>query len=145
MTPYRGAIRYFSREHRFLSNFSPSDWIELDGATYPTVEHAFQAAKTFDVRQRERIRLAPTPTKAKALGQYVLLREDWEAIKIDIMRGLLRQKFAEKNHRKWLADTAPKELIEDNTWGDRFWGVCQGNGENWLGKLLMEIRDGVVD
>jgi predicted NAD-dependent protein-ADP-ribosyltransferase YbiA (DUF1768 family) len=32
-------------------------------------------------------------------------------------------------------------LIEENTWGDTFWGICKGQGENHLGRLLMQIRD----
>ena len=33
------------------------------------------------------------------------------------------------------------ELIEGNEWSDTFWGVCRGQGENWLGKILMKTRD----
>ena len=35
------------------------------------------------------------------------------------------------------------KLVEGNTWGDRFWGVCGGVGLNWLGRLLMQVRDEV--
>ena len=40
-----------------------------------------------------------------------------------------------------LLDTYPAELIEGNTWGDTYWGVCNGAGKNMLGKLLMKLRD----
>jgi predicted NAD-dependent protein-ADP-ribosyltransferase YbiA (DUF1768 family) len=40
-----------------------------------------------------------------------------------------------------LIDTGNEELCEFNTWGDTFYGVCNGVGKNILGKLLMEIRD----
>jgi hypothetical protein len=39
-----------------------------------------------------------------------------------------------------LLATGDMELIEDNDWDDTYWGVCNGAGENNLGKLLMKIR-----
>jgi predicted NAD-dependent protein-ADP-ribosyltransferase YbiA (DUF1768 family) len=39
-----------------------------------------------------------------------------------------------------LIDTGDQELIEGNWWGDVIWGVCNGKGENHLGKILMEVR-----
>lgn len=133
------AISSFTGPCRFLSNFYPHP-VELDGVMYPTVEHAYQAAKTFDVRQRHEIRNAASPAMAKRIGSRVLLREDWETVKLEVMKALLRQKFTEKNQRGRLLDTVGRDLIEGNWWGDRYWGVCRGVGENHLGKLLMEIR-----
>ena len=39
-----------------------------------------------------------------------------------------------------LIQTGDSVLIEGNTWGDRVWGVCNGVGENRLGRILMKIR-----
>jgi ribA/ribD-fused uncharacterized protein len=140
-----GAITWFEDPpYEFLSNFSPAT-VHLDGVEYPTVEHAYQAAKTLDETEREQVRSAPTPGEAKAQGQKVTVRGDWENIKVDVMRDLLRQKFAGPPLRDRLAATAPRTLIEGNTWGDRFWGVYEDEGENWLGRLLMEIRDAGSD
>ena len=46
-----------------------------------------------------------------------------------------------------LLKTRDTELVEGNTWGDIYWGVCNGVGENHLGKILMRIRSelGSVD
>ena len=33
-----------------------------------------------------------------------------------------------------------EELVEGNYWGDTFWGICNGEGTNWLGILLMAER-----
>ena len=130
----------FSREHRFLSNFFDSE-VEFEGKKYATVEHAYQAAKTLDEGLREEIRLAPTPGKAKRLGQQVDLRKDWESVKISVMRDLLEKKFSPGSQlAKKLLETGHQELVERNHWGDCFWGVCQGKGENHLGRLLTEIR-----
>jgi len=143
MAPPTSPIRSFTGEYRFLSNFYPYRVI-YDGMEYPTVEHAYQAAKSFDIRHRLHIQAARRGAIAKAMGRKVLLREDWETVKIPIMRELLVYKFADKNLRGPLVRTAPRELIEGNWWGDRFWGVSNGEGENHLGKLLMEIRGEIL-
>ena len=57
------------------------------------------------------------------------------------MRHLLFKKFSQYEFFELLMLTGDAELIEGNNWGDTFWGVCNGRGENMLGKLLMEIRD----
>jgi len=134
-------INNFQGPYRFLSNFWPCV-VTLDEMIYPSVEHAYQAAKTINVNQRETIRNAKTPGEAKRLGRVVTLREGWNQLRIPVMRSLLRQKFRNSVLCSKLLATGSVVLIEGNTWGDRFWGVDgQNEGENHLGKLLMEIRD----
>lgn len=133
-------IDSFSGAYHFLSNFSAAE-VWLDGMSYPTVEHAYQAAKTFDVRERVRIQHADTPNEAKKLGRKSTLRNDWEEVKDEVMYKLLRQKFRQHptlSHQ--LLETGDQELIEGNWWGDRYWGMCKGQGQNMLGKLLMQVR-----
>lgn len=134
-------ISSFRGEWTRLSNYSLcSVW--FDGHIYSSVEHAYQAAKTLDDKERVGIRHIPTPNQAKKLGRKVTIRSDWEDIKVDIMRELLKEKFAQKPERDILISTGNEELIEGNWWGDRFWGQSPlGNGKNWLGTLLMEIRE----
>jgi ribA/ribD-fused uncharacterized protein len=134
-------IDRFTREsgYEFLSNFYPST-ISFEGRLYPTVEHAYQAAKTLDPKIREFIRKANGPLEAKKLGQGILKREDWEQIKIDVMRKLIKEKFSNPFLTHKLIATGDAQLILGNKWNDKFWGVCKGTGENWLGKILMEIR-----
>ena len=128
----------------FLSNFYPCD-IWMDGVKYPSVEHAFQAAKTLDPDERRNVASQPTPGKAKAAGRKVSLRPDWDGIKISVMRDLVSQKFlgligpSQLLYR--LQETGESVLIEGNNWGDTFWGV-DGHGFNHLGEILMDIRDG---
>jgi N-glycosidase YbiA len=135
-------ISSFTGEYRFLSNFWPA-LVEMDGSLYPTVEHAYQAAKTRDNDEHSRriIQALDTPGRAKSYARTIRLRGDWEQIKIQVMEGLLAQKFSTCTLGPMLERTWPKELIEGNTWGDTFWGVCKGVGHNHLGKLLMLIRD----
>lgn len=40
-----------------------------------------------------------------------------------------------------LLATGTRYLEETNTWGDTYWGVCEGKGLNMLGKTLMQVRD----
>lgn len=133
-------IDQFRGAYRWLSNFSPAE-VVLDGVTYPTVEHAYQAAKTLDHSIRERIRQADTPGRAKKAGRGLRsCRPDWGQVRLEIMEHLLWQKFTRAPWRAQLLATGKRELVEGNWWGDQFWGVCEGRGENHLGQLLMRIR-----
>lgn len=141
MSDTLNSITRFTGPYRFLSNFWPCE-IKLDGLTYPSVEHAYQAAKTLDLGERFKILNTPYAGDAKRLGRNVTLREDWDAVRIDIMRELLLQKFSlYPGLRRYLLDTGDIHIEEGNTWGDRFWGTVDGQGENHLGKLLMMVRE----
>ena len=144
-------IDRFAGEHRFLSNFYDSQ-VFYDGYWYPTLEHAFQASKTLNHTDRERIINAPTPRDAKKIGREVTLREDWEFVKVNIMGSLLQAKFSEPWLAKKLLETQNKELVEGNSWHDQIWGNCtcgearcKEPGENHLGKLLMQVRSVIYD
>ena len=43
--------------------------------------------------------------------------------------------------KKKLLETGDAELIEGNYWHGCYWGVCEEQGENRLGKILMRIRE----
>lgn len=133
-------IDRFRGEHYFLSNFWPAR-VSWQGITYPTVEHAYQAAKTLLPSEQARIADCETPGKAKRLGRKIHVRSDWDEIKLKVMKDLLRQKFAHDELRAMLLETEHALLIEDNHWGDTYWGQSGGKGENWLGRLLMDVRD----
>jgi ribA/ribD-fused uncharacterized protein len=138
-------ITSFHGPHEFLSNFSPSP-IEVEGILYPTVEHAFQAAKTHDPAEKQAIANLPKPGQAKRAGKKVQLRPDWESVKVGIMFDLVLQKFEiTPGLSEQLAATGDAELVEGNNWNDTFWGVCRGQGRNELGKILMRIRVAIQD
>ena len=80
---------------------------------------------------------------AKRLGGSIKERKDWEEVKVLLMSYLVVQKFAQEPFKTWLLETGDEELVEGNTWGDTFWGVCKGEGENQLGIILMGIRSGL--
>ncbi len=134
-------IDRFRGEYRFLSNFWPAV-VTLDGITYPTVEHAYQAAKILDPTSRGLFYSAATPGDAKRLGrQLTRLRGDWHQVRLAVMADLVRQKFTHPDLRDRLLATGNRDLIEGNDWGDTFWGVCRGVGDNQLGRILMKVRE----
>ncbi len=133
-------ILAFEGFYRWLSNFAPSP-LTYEGLRYPTVEHAYQAAKTLDPEERHRVAALSTPGLAKRAGRSIQLRDDWEEVKVSVMKELLALKFAQPGLRAKLLATGDRLLVEGNTWNDRFWGQCPvGNGQNMLGRLLMEQR-----
>jgi ribA/ribD-fused uncharacterized protein len=134
-----GVIDSFQGDYRWLSNFEPVDII-FEGELYPSVEHAYVAAKTVNHLERDFIRTLPTPGAAKRHGRKLKLRPDWEMVKLTIMEDLIRAKFQHVRLRRLLMSTVGMDIVEGNTWGDRFWGVCGGEGENHLGRLIMKIR-----
>ncbi|WP_078598622.1 NADAR family protein [Evansella clarkii] len=130
-------ITEFNGEYHFLSNFYESP-IVYNGIKYRNAEAAFQAQK-----QPERAHeFSPLPpNEAKRLGRRVKLRADWDHVKIGIMRDIVTAKFERNPYLKdRLLATGDATLIEGNWWNDRFWGVCNGEGRNELGKILMELR-----
>lgn len=129
----------FTGDYRWLSNFSPAE-VVYQRETYASVEHAYQAAKTKDRFERQMIQAAESAGHAKRLAEKLTVRPDWQQQKLAVMEDLLRQKFAHGDLRDKLLATGAAELVEGNHWGDRFWGVCDGEGENHLGRLLMKIR-----
>jgi ribA/ribD-fused uncharacterized protein len=132
-------INSFSGEYRFLSNFWPAT-VNYDGMKYPSVEHAYQAAKTLDLADRKHIRTLKAGAAKRYGTNTVKLRPGWEGMKLQVMESLIYAKFA--NHlelKEWLLNTGDQELIEGNDWGDTYWGVC-GHGQNHLGKILMRVR-----
>lgn len=125
-----------------FSNFYPSI-VTFEGESYPTVEHAFQAAKSLDVDERKKIRDAKTPKEAKRLGRKVNLRHDWEEIKFTVMYFLVAQKFNQEPFRSLLESTENLPIYEDSPF-DKVWGTGEkggiGTGKNALGFILMNIR-----
>ncbi len=142
-------IESFSGEHRFLSNFWPVQ-VEFEGKIYPSVEQAYKAAKTLDQEARRQIQtLVPNRKELEQEIREILdskVRLDWtDDMRLRVMEHLLNQKFDGRNQelQKKLLETGEVELVEGNHWGDTFFGVCNGVGENHLGKLLMKVRESV--
>lgn len=132
-------IDSFFGPHRFLSNFWFAS-VVLDGVEYPSVEHAYQAAKTEDPDVRATIRACAPAGSAKHAGGSLPTPDDWDERRLVVMRDLIEQKFAAEPLRSQLLETGTQTLVEGNGWGDTFWGVSKGAGTNHLGNLLMAVR-----
>jgi ribA/ribD-fused uncharacterized protein len=148
------AIVSFSGDYQFLSNFYPRGfWWDhplFDSKFALTAEHHFQAAKAATRADWERVHQARYAFIAKRLGRAIKKRDDWDEIRVAVMRSILQAKFADPILRAKLLATGEAELIEGNTWSDTFWGMVYTGplgwvGDNHLGKLLMEIRKDIAD
>lgn len=140
-------ITAFRNEYSFLSNFYRQPFVWM-GRAWPTAEHAYQWAKCLDrfgnivhVELAAKIAAAPTPGKAKRLGQAPELNTpEWRGRRVLVMESVVKAKFTLVLMRDMLDATWPRELIEGNQHGDRFWGTVDGVGSNHLGKILMKCR-----
>ena len=133
-------INEFRGPYYFLSNFyeAPVTWNDI---TYKNNEAAFQSAKTNNITIRETF-ATMDPSTAKREGRRVTLRPDWEEVKYQVMREICLAKFTQnKELRERLLATDNEHLEEGNTWGDKIWGTVNGQGNNWLGKILMQVRE----
>lgn len=139
-------INNFDKDYAFLSNFYDAPII-YEGITYLNSEAAFQAAKTLNLKERQKFSTL-NPSQAKKAGRKLDLREDWEEVKNQVMYDICYAKFSSNTHLKLLLmTTKDEELVEGNWWHDNYWGDCSCDkckdiiGRNELGRILMQIRD----
>jgi N-glycosidase YbiA len=139
----------FEGAFSFLSNFFCPCKVEYEGITYPSSEHAYQASKTLHLDTKLRIAHAgdmQSPFAVKKFGGSLEMkaeqRADWHQVSLRIMEEIVYAKFSQNaDMKERLLATKDMELIEGNHWHDTFWGVCDGVGENHLGKILMKVRE----
>jgi predicted NAD-dependent protein-ADP-ribosyltransferase YbiA (DUF1768 family) len=141
-------IRSFTGPHEFLSWDAPLP-IRLSGQslpepiTFPTITHALLAARTLDAQERAFIASIPDVPTARRTAQRLTLRPDYNEIKLDAARQILR--LASKQHPTWAAKltaTSDAQLVYENDHNDRFWGIdrATGRGLNHHGRLTMDER-----
>ena len=135
---FRGPTRWLSNFH-----FAP---IHQDGFIYPTNEHYYQANRSNNKEDHERIRLLPTPKEAMDAGCALIHdckeRSDWHDIKLGVMLQATLLKYTQHlDLTNKLLATGKGRLVEGNYWNDIFWGECPiGTGENHLGKTIIKVR-----
>ncbi|MGN1249862.1 MAG: NADAR domain-containing protein [Candidatus Spyradocola sp.] len=141
-TARQDCIDRFRGEYEFLSNFYPAR-LAFDGIVYENAESAYQAQKLADPAARAQF-ARRYADEAKRMGQKVNVREDWDQVKLELMRSIVEAKFTQHPQlAKCLAETGSLPLLEGNHWGDTYWGVDlrTRQGENHLGRLLMALRE----
>lgn len=130
-------------EHGYYSNFSTFG-VEMEGRFWPTIEHYFQAQKFSDPAYQEKIFRALTPKNALILGhsRKIPLKENWDAIKDELMYRAVKKKFCtHPGIKEKLLATYPEEIVESSL-HDYYWGCGQdGSGQNKLGRILMRVRE----
>ena len=132
-----------SATHNELSNFHWSPF-QLEGKTWPTVEHYFQAQKfPADPVLQEKVRAAKTALGAKRLGRTktAAFRTDWDSIKDEVMYTGIKAKFQQNpTLATLLAETGSAWLIEKAP-RDSYWGSGpNGCGKNKTGHIIMRVR-----
>ena len=133
-----------------LSNMSTEYPLLINNQLIRSSEALYQALKfsSFpEIQQKILNQKSPMTVKMVSRGSNKLTREDWEEIKVDIMRWCLRVKLAQ-NFLKFgllLESTYPKYIVEksdkDNFWGAKLNSEGEYEGRNILGRLLKELRE----
>lgn len=136
-------IDSFTGDFAFLDNCYPCE-ILFDGLKYPSAEHAYQAAKTDDPNRKLIIANLLDGQTARSYGKsHLRISSEFTYIRLSIMRRILEAKFFDNiDLAKMLIETMDSALLYPARGNDLFWG-CRNkglNGENQLGRLLMEIR-----
>lgn len=144
-------IRSFTGQYEFLSNgfplavHIPNYWDQARAAsfhTFHTREAAFQATKTRSLVHVNHLISEFDPLRAIRYGRQIPLIEGWRFKRIDCMYNVvLRCVLQNENLAQALLQTANDNLAHGNNWGDTFWGVYYGKGDNHLGRILMHCRD----
>lgn len=133
----------FREKYAMFSNFFPCE-INYNGNAFRSVEHAYQSQKNDDKEWLQYCIDEQSAGKVKKRSMSITVREDWQEINMTIMETLLRQKFSKQPFKNLLITTGNQNIQEGNHWGDTFWGIDLKNspnqGENHLGRMLMEIR-----
>jgi ribA/ribD-fused uncharacterized protein len=135
-------ILEFRGDYRWLSNMTPCI-VTLDGVAYRSVEHAYMSAKSDDAEWKEFCFNTESPYTVKQKSKDIILVDNWQNIKINVMYSLLEQKFNQEPFRQKLIDTGDCYIQEGNRWKGTFWGIDldTNKGTNHLGNLIMKIRD----
>ncbi|XP_028548303.1 riboflavin biosynthesis protein PYRR, chloroplastic isoform X5 [Dendrobium catenatum] len=160
VSPYESKIIFFYKTwdpFGAFSNFSPHSIIMPDETgvpcMWPTVEHYYQAQKFLGVDNPlakgliEQIKSARSPEEAARIGRKVqreqpeLVHPDWDTVKIDVMYRGLRCKFSMHPHLNSLLRSTVGFVLVEASPHDLFWGGGrEGEGLNYLGRLLMKLR-----
>lgn len=150
-------VFFYEQDFYVLSNFSAFS-LKWRGRRFDTSEAAYHwerfatgqsspdrgpAHGSMAAEIADMIQFADSAHQAFKIAQEnkYLQRPDWDDVKVDHMRTILRAKANQHEYvRRKLLATGERELIE-NSWRDAFWGWgSDGNGQNMLGKLWMEVR-----
>ena len=118
--------------------------ILVDGLSWSSSEHYYQAQKFLDPELKEKVRAAPTPYQAAQIGRdpNLPMREDWDDVKDGYMLIALHAKYGQYKVLQDLLKSTNNAHIYEHTKNDCYWADClDRTGLNKLGTFLMQIRD----
>lgn len=129
--------------NELLASFSKHGF-DLEELHWPSVEHYFHAMKFTGTELAEKIRLCGHPKEAQKLAKrhFWRVRRDWKKIQRVVMtRGTYIKCRTHQEVADALLATGDKMLVEQSLY-DHFWGCGRdGRGDNYYGKMLMDVRD----
>jgi len=136
--------QYLSRAdiEESLGTYSPHPFT-LEGKSWPSVEHYFQAMKFDNQDYQERIRTAASAKQARKLGRTRLkrIRRDWKDVKATYMTRAVYTKCRSHPDIAERLKTTERPLIENSLY-DYYWGCGRDRrGKNMYGQILMNVRD----
>jgi predicted NAD-dependent protein-ADP-ribosyltransferase YbiA (DUF1768 family) len=136
-------IDNFNGVFDFLNNEYPCE-VYFEGLMFPSVFHAFQAARSTKEHERAKIAYADSMQELYELATEIEDPADWQSKRLLVMEKCLRDKFRRhREMRERLRKTGNRDLLNsyaDKSSSNLYWGVVEGNGQNHLGKLLEAIR-----
>ena len=126
-----------------LASYSKHEF-ELDGESWPSVEHYYQGMKFEPGEVRDAVRQAESPAVAKELADKhkKAVRNDWMKVREVIMtRGIYIKCRTHPKVAQALLATGEKQIVETSQY-DYFWGCGRDTrGHNTYGKVLMAVRE----
>lgn len=135
-------VFFYEQDFYVLSNFSAFR-VTFNGTTFDTSEAAYHYQRFTSAEDRHGVLYTESAHDSFRYAQAhkANQRADWDAVKFDVMRDILRAKAQQHEYvRRKLLATGDRILVE-NSWRDPVWGWGPNrDGQNMLGKLWMEIR-----
>ena len=143
-------FRKTAEEYGGLSNMAGGYPLEINGVAILTSEALYQACRFPHLPDIQKLIIgqrSPMTAKMKSKPHRKETREDWDRVRVNVMRWCLRVKLAQ-NWSKFgdlLLRTGDRPIVEESR-RDAFWGAKVREedllvGMNVLGRLLMELRE----
>lgn len=142
--------------YNVFSNFYPASFVE-DGVKFKSNEQYMMYHKAITFKDKETAKLileSKTPHECKKLGRSVKNYNDdvWSEIRYSIVRNGAMLKFSQNKHLGDVLLSTGDSILAEASLYDNIWGIGLNklgaekvgmsgwNGQNLLGKVLMEVR-----
>lgn len=146
------SVVFLKTNERFggLSNMAPGFPLRVNGVRIRTSEALYQACRFPHMPEVQQLIIgenSPMTAKMRSKPYRRVSRQDWDFVRVKIMRWCLRVKLAQnwREFGRLLLATGDRPIVEQSR-KDDFWGAKVAEdgtlvGMNVLGRLLMELRE----